>query len=108
MDAAITVPTIDNEGEPMDATSPIRVSARDAESSKPSQVVLPVQNMATAVPCSIILKDVSVKLKGKTSVVFQPSKEEMCKVKVCLQWVDQTSDNHPRLRVRQRQRLQGN
>ena len=108
MDATITVPTIDNEGEPMDATSPTRVSARDAESSKPSQVVLPVQNIATAVPCSIILKDVSVKLKGKTSVVFSPSEEEMCKVKVCLQWIDQTSDNQLRLRGRKRQRSQGN
>ena len=107
-DATITVPTIDNEGEPTDTTSPTRVSARDAESSKPSQVVLPVQNIVTAVPCSIILKDVSVKLKGKTSVVFPPSEEEMCKVKVCLQWIDQTSDNQPRLRGRKRQRSQGN
>ena len=108
MDETITVPTIDNKGEPMDATSPIRVSSRDDESSKPSQVVLPVQNIATAVPCSIILKDVSVKLKGKTSVVFPPSEEEMCKVKVCLQWIDQPSDNQPRLRGRKRQRLQNN
>ena len=108
MDATITIPTIDNEGEPTDATSPIRVSAMDAQSSRPSQVVLPVQNTVTAVPCSIILKDVSVKLKGKTSVVFPPSEEEMCKAKVCLQWVDQTSDNLPQLRGRKRQRLQGN
>ena len=95
MDATITVPTIDNEGEPMDATTPTRVSSRDDETIKPSQVVLPVQNIATAVPCSIILKDVSVKLKGKTSVVFSPSEEEMCKAKVCLQWIDQPSDNQP-------------
>ena len=108
MDATITVPTIDNKGEPTDATSPTRVSARDAKFSKPSQVVLPVQNIATAVPCSIILKDVSVKLKGKTSVVFPPSEEEMCKVKVCLQWIDQTSDNQPRLRGRKRQRSPSN
>ena len=108
MDATITVLTIDNEGEPTDTTSPTRVSARDAEFSKPSQVVLPVQNIVTAVPCSIILKDVSVKLKGKTSVVFLPSEEEMCKVKVCLQWIDQTSDNQLRLRGRKRQRSQGN
>ena len=85
MDATITVPTIDNEGEPMDTTSPTRDSSRDDETSKPSQVVLPVQNIVTAVPCSIILQDVSVKLKGKTSVVFPPSEEEMCKVRVCLQ-----------------------
>ena len=64
--------------------------------------------IATAVPCSIILKDVSVKLKGKTSVVFPSSEEEMCKVKVCLQWIDQPSDNQPRLRGRKRQRSQNN
>ena len=106
MDATITIPTIDNEGEPTDATTPTRVTSRDDETIKPSQVVLPVQNIATAVPCSIILKDVSVKLKGKTSIVFPPSEEEMCKVKVCLQWIDQPSDNQPRPRGRNRQRLQ--
>ena len=106
MDATITVPTIDNEGEPMDTTTPTRVSSRDDETIKPSQVVLPVQNIVTAVPCSMILKDVSVKLKGKTSVVFPPSEEEMCKAKVCLQWMDQPSDNQPQLRGRKRQRSQ--
>ena len=85
MDATITVPTIDDEGEPTDATSSIRVTDRDAESNTPSQTILQVQNPLTAVPCSIILKDVSVKLKGKTSVVFPPSEEEICKAKVCLQ-----------------------
>ena len=108
MDATITIPTIDNEGETTDATTPTRVTSRDDETIKPSQVVLPVQNIATAVPCSIILKDVSVKLKGKTSVVFPPSEEEMCKVKVCLQWIDQQSDNQPRPRGRKRQRSQNN
>ena len=95
MDTKITVPTIDNKGEPTDATTPTRVSSRDDKTIKPSQVVLSVQNIATAVPCSIILKDVSVKLKGKTSVVFSPSEEEMCKAKVCLQRIDQPSDNQP-------------
>ena len=85
MDATITVPTIDDEGEPTDATSPPRDSSREAETSKSCHVVLPVQNIATAVPCSIILQDVSVKLKGKTSVLFPPSEEEMCKARVCLQ-----------------------
>ena len=85
MDATITVPTIDVEGEPMDATLPPRNSSREAETSKPPDVVLPVQNIATAIPCSIILQDVSVKLNGKTSVLFPPSEEEMCKAKVCLQ-----------------------
>ena len=85
MDATITVPTIDVEGEPMDATLPPRNSSREAETSKPPDVVLPVQNIATAIPCLIILQDVSVKLKGKTSVLFPPSEEEMCKAKVCLQ-----------------------
>ena len=85
MDATITVPTIDVEGEPMDAILPPRNSSREAEISKPPDVVLPVQNIATAIPCSIILHDVSVKLKGKTSVLFPPSEEEMCKAKVCLQ-----------------------
>ena len=108
MDATITVPTIDNKGEPTDVTTPTRVSSRDDETIKPSQVVLSVQNIVTAVPCSIILKDVSVKLKGKTSVVFPPSEEEMRKAKVCLQWIDQPSDNQPRLRGRKRQRSQNN
>ena len=85
MDATITVPTIDDEGEPTDSTSSPRDSSREAETSKSSLVVLPVQNIATAVPCLITLQDVSVKLKGKTSVLFPPSEEEMCKARVCLQ-----------------------
>ena len=108
MDATTIIPTINNEGEPTDATTPTRVTSRDDETTKPSQVILPVQNIATAVPCSITLKDVSVKLKGKTSVVFPPTEEEMCKVKVCLQWIDQPSDNQPQLRGRKRQRSQNN
>ena len=107
MDATITVPTIDDEGEPTDATSSIRVTDRDAESNTPSQTVLQVQNPVTAVPCSIILKDVSVKLKGKTSVVFPPSEEEICKAKVCLQQIDHVSNDLPQLRGRKRQRSQG-
>ena len=62
MDVMITVPTIDNEGEPTDTTLPTKVSTSDAEPIRPSQLLLPVHNIATAVPCSIILKDVSVKL----------------------------------------------
>ena len=107
MGATITVPTIDDEGEPTDTTSSIRVTDRDAESNTPSQTVLQVQNPVTAVPCSIILKDVSVKLKGKTSVVFPPSEEEICKAKVCLQQIDHVSNDLPQLRGRKRQRSQG-
>ena len=108
MDATITVPTVNDEGEPTDATSSIRVTDTVAESSSPSQTVLPVQNPVTAVPCSIILKDVSVKLKGKTSVVFPPSTEEMCEAKVCLQRIDHASSDLPRLRGRKRQRSHSN
>ena len=108
MDATITVPTIDLEGEPMDATLLPRNSSREAETSKPPDVVLPVQNIATAIPCLIILQDVSVKLQGKTSVLFPPSEEEMCKAKVCLPRIDQPSDNQPHLRGRKRQRTKNN
>ena len=108
MDATITVPTIDLEGEPMDATLPPRNSSMEAETSKAPDVLFPVQNIATAIPCSIVLQDVSVKLKGKTSVLFPPSEEEMCKAKVCLQRIDQPSDNQPRLRGRKRQRTPSN
>ena len=88
MDATITVPTVDDEGEPTDATSSVRVTDRNVESNTPSQTVLQVQNPATVVPCSIILKDVSVKLKGKTSVVLQPSEKEMGKAKTCVSPTD--------------------
>ena len=55
MDATVTVPTINLEGEPMDATLPPRNSSKEAETSKPPDVVLPVQNIATAISCSIVL-----------------------------------------------------
>ena len=87
MDTTPMVPTLDEEGEPMDTTPQPTVTGDD-EQVKPSQVVNPVQNTATSIPCSIVLKDVSVKLKGKTSVVFPPPEEVMCKAKVCLQQVD--------------------
>ena len=99
-DTTLVVPTQNEEGEPMDATP--QVQAGDDESGMSSHVVQPVKNTATSIPCSIVLKDVSVKLKGKTSVVFPPSKEEMCKAKVCLEHVDQEQDNLPRLRGRKR------
>ena len=83
MDATPVVPTLYKEGEPMDATP--QAQAWDDEPGMSSHVVQPVKNTVTSIPCSIILKDVSVKLKGKTSVVFPPSKEEMCKAKVCLE-----------------------
>ena len=87
MDATPVVPTHDEEGEPTDSTHQPTVTGDD-ERVIPSHVVQPVQNPATLIPCSIVLKDVSVKLKGKTSVVFLPPEEEMCKAKVCLQRVD--------------------
>ena len=89
------MPTIDDEGEPTDATTTRRVTDGDAESNTPLQTMLQVQNPATSVPCSIILKDVSVKLIGKTSVVFPPTEEEMCKAKVCLQRIDHISKDLP-------------
>ena len=103
-DATTTIPTRDDEGETMDTTSPTAVVYTKA--NKPSEVVLPVQNKATSVPCSIILHDVSVKLKWKTSVVFSPTEEEMCKAKVCLEQIDQSKRDLPRLRGRKRQRPQ--
>ena len=106
MDATSTVPTIDDEGKPTDATT--KVNDGNDEFNTPSQTMLPVQNPATSVPCSSILKDVSVKLKGKTSVRFPPTEEEMCKAKVCLQRIDHASDDLPRLRGWKRQRSQGN
>ena len=56
----------------------------------------------------IVLQDVSVKLQGKTSVLFPPTEEEMCKARVCLQQIDQPSDSQPHLRGRKRQRTQNN
>ena len=95
MDATTTVPTVDDEGEPMDATATTNVIEVYDEPNTPSQTALQVQNRATSVPCSIILKDVSVKLKGKTSVVIPPIEEDMCKAKVCLQHIDQVSSDLP-------------
>ena len=95
MDTTPVVPTHNEEGEPMDATP--QFQAGDDEPGMSSHVVQPVKNTATSIPCSIVLRHVSAKLKGKTSVVFPPSKEEMCKAKVCLERVDQKQDNLPRL-----------
>ena len=77
------VPTLNEEGEPMDATP--QAQAGGDEPGMSSHVIQPIKNTATSIPCSIVLKDVSVKQKGKTSVVFPPSKAEMCKAKVCLE-----------------------
>ena len=108
MDATITVPTIDLEGEPMDTTIPPKNSSNVTETKNPTDVLLPVQNMATAIPCSIVLQDVSVKLQGKNSVLIPPTEKEMCKAKVCLQQIDQPSGNQPRLRGRKRERTHNN
>ena len=72
--------------------------------TNPTDVLLPVQNMVMAIQCSIVLQDVSVKLQGKTSILFPPAEEEMYKAKVCLQRIDQPSSNQPRLRGRKRER----
>ena len=108
MDATITVPIIDLEGEPMDATIPPKNSSNVTGIKNPTDVLLPVQNMATAIQCSIVLKDVSVKLQGKTSILFPPVEEEMYKAKVCLQRIDQPSSNQPRLRGRKGERTNNN
>ena len=94
MDVTVSVPTLDEEGEPMDTTTHAIVGGDD-EPDIPSHTVQPVQNPATSIPCSIILKDVSVKLIGKTSVMFSPSEEEMCKARVCLQRVDRKTGDLP-------------
>ena len=104
MDATVSVPTIDLEGEPMDVTIPQKDSSNVTGIKNPTDVLLPVQNMATAIQCSIVLHDVSVKLQGKTSILFPPAEEEMYKAKVCLQWIDQPSINQPRLRGKKRER----
>ena len=82
MDVTRTVPTTNEEGELMDAT--LDLQAGDDESDMLSHVIQPSKNTATSIPCSIVLKDVSVKLKGQSYVVFPPSETEMCKAKVCL------------------------
>ena len=81
LDATRSIPTVDKEGQPMDATIETNVNTGDDELALPSQIKPPPQNLATSVPCSIVLKDVSVELKGKTSVRIPHTKEEMCKVR---------------------------
>ena len=82
MDATRTVPSNNEEGEPMDATS--NLQAGDDELGMLSHVIQPSKNTVTSVPCSIVLTDVSVKLKGKSYVVFPPSETDMSNAKVCL------------------------
>ena len=67
-----------------------------------------MQNIATSVPCLIVLKDINVELKGKTSVRIPHTKEEMCKVKVCLKRIDQSDIVLPHLRGRKRKRESDN
>ena len=105
MDVTRTVPSTNEEGEPMDATPNLQVG--DDELGTLSHVIQPTKNTATSVPCSIVLKDVSVKLKGKSYVVFPPSETYMCKAKVCLKRVDETKDTSPRLRGRKRKHSKG-
>ena len=100
------MPSTNEEGEPMDATSNLQVG--DDELGMLSHVIQPAKNTATSIPCSIVLKDVSVKLKGKSYVVFPPSETDMCNAKVCLKRVDEPKDSLPRLRGRKRKRSIGN
>ena len=89
MEATSGISTVDEESQPMDATTKITANKDDDElSSQPSQTVPPLQNLATSVPCSIVLKDVSDELKGRTSVRVPHTKEEMCKAKVYLKQID--------------------
>ena len=109
MEATSGISTVDEEGQPMDATTKITANKDDDElSSQPSQTVPPLQNLATSVPCSIVLKDVSDELKGRTSVRVHHTKEEMCKAKVYLKQIDHVDNALPRLRGRKRQREHGN
>ena len=105
LDAPRDVPTVDEEGQLLDATTEISANIGDDEVVFPSQIESAVQNIATSVPCLIVLKDVSVELKGKTSVRIPHTKEEMCKVKVCLKWIDQSDTVLPCLGGRKRKRI---
>ena len=107
IDATRSVPTVDEEGEPMDATKKSGANVEDEEFVMPSQIEAP-QNLATSVPCSIVLRDVSNELKGKKSIKIPYTKEEMCRVRVCVKRVDQDDLALPGLRRRKRQRTQGN
>ena len=89
MDATTGVPTIDEEGQPMDATiEDIPKNADDEPDDTnmeiSSQIEKP-QNLATSIPCSIVLKDVSKELKGKESVKLSKPSKEMCRATVCLE-----------------------
>ena len=102
MDTTRSVPTVDKEGQPMDVTTEISVNIDDDELTSPSQTVPPLQNLATSVPCLIVLNDVSAELKGRTSVRIPHTKEEMCRAKVCLKQIDQVESALPRLRGRKK------
>ena len=103
MDATRSVPTVDEEGQPMDATAETNVNVEDDEFVLPSQMEAP-QNLATSVPCSVVLRDVNSELKGKKSIRIPYTKEEMCRVRVCVKRVDQDDISLPRLRGRKRQK----
>ena len=106
MDATRTVPSNNEEGEPMDATP--NLQSGDNERGMLSHVIQPSKNTATSIPCSIVLTDVSAKLKGKSYVVFSPSETDMSNAKVCLKRVDDRKDPVPRLRGRKHKRSEGN
>ena len=92
----------------MDATTETNVNTGDDELALPSQIKPPSQNLATSVPCLIVLKYVSAELKGKTSVRIPHTKEEMCKVEGCLKWINQSDCVLPRFTGQKRQREHDN
>ena len=93
MDATTGVPTIDEEGQPMDATiKDIPKNVDDEPDDTNMEISLQIekpQNLATLIPCSIVLKDVSKELKGRESVKLSKPSKEMCKATVCLERIDQ-------------------
>ena len=77
------------------------------------ELALPSQNQTPTKPghfCALFncVEGLSVKLKGKKSIKIPYTKEEMCRVKGCLKWIDQDNSGLPRLRGRKRKREQGN
>ena len=79
MDTTGGVPTVDTEGQPMDATIDENVANVDDEPGDshrhmPSQVEQPM-NLATLVPCTIVLKDVSKELQDRKSFKITKAKD---------------------------------
>ena len=97
MDATetVTVPTHDEEGELMDTTTDPRAKVRD-KSVPTATHKIKTSNLATSVPCSIVLKDVSDTLRGKQSVRIPHTMDEIRNVHVCATRIDQDVPIVPR------------